>query len=84
MWELLREADGVTQWDVGRCWKTWKYLRIFWSILYIYIYMIIYIYVCMIIFDYIYIYIYMYEGPSGHIMHVLAARDFKDLKDLQE
>ena len=28
--------------------------------------------------------IYMYEGPSGHIMHVLAARDFKDLKDLQE
>ena len=59
MWELLREADGVTQWDVGRCWKTWKYLRIFWSILYIYIYMIIYIYVCMIIFDYIYIYICM-------------------------
>ena len=26
----------------------------------------------------------MYEGPSGHIMHVLAARDFKDLKDLRE
>jgi hypothetical protein len=30
------------------------------------------------------IYIYMYEGPSGHIMHVQAARDFKELKDLQE
>jgi len=29
-------------------------------------------------------YICMYEGPSGHIMHVLAARDFKDLKDLRE
>ena len=30
------------------------------------------------------IYIYMYEGPLGHIMHMLAARDFIDLKDLQE
>ena len=33
---------------------------------------------------YLYIYIYMYEGPLGHIMHMLAARDFIDIKDLQE
>ena len=38
--------------------------------------MYMYVYVC--------IYIYMYEGPLGHIMHMLAARDFIDLKDLQE
>ena len=39
-----------------------------------------------ILYAYIYIivYIYMYEGPLGHIMHMLAARDFIDLKDLQE
>ena len=34
--------------------------------------------------EYVYIYIYLYEGPLGHIMHMLAARDFIDLKDLQE